>query len=277
LTGGQGLRRLSYLLMEGRMEPVLHVPAFEDNYIWLVRGTSARHVAVVDPGDAQPVSTALRRLALTPVAILCTHHHGDHVGGVPDLVREYPDLPVYGPGDENIAGITHPVGDGDRVVLTDLGLDLEVIAVPGHTRGHLAYFGHGCLFCGDTLFSAGCGRLFEGSAQQMHDSLSRLAALPGTTLVYCAHEYTLANLRFAATVEPGNEDIAAWAREAGALIARQRPSIPSTLERERAVNPFLRAAHPDVQQAAERHAGHPLPDEVAVFAAIRQWKDRFRG
>ena len=259
------------------MNPVLHVPAFEDNYIWLVRGTSTRQVVLVDPGDAQPVLEALQHMNLSPTAILCTHHHGDHVGGVQDLVRSYPDLPVYGPGNENIAEITHPVGDGDRVIVPELQLSLEVLAVPGHTRGHLAYFGHGWLFCGDTLFSAGCGRLFEGTALQMHTSLTRLAELPGTTLVYCAHEYTLANLRFARTVEPDNSDIDAWARDAEALIARQKPSIPSTIARERAVNPFLRTAHPDVRRAAEQHAGHPLPDQVAVFATIRQWKDRFRG
>jgi len=259
------------------MKPVLHVPAFEDNYIWLIRGTSSRHVALVDPGDAQPVLSALQRLALTPVGILCTHHHGDHVGGIADLVNAYPELPVYGPGNENIAGITQAVGGGDQVTLPALGLKLDVLSVPGHTRGHLAYYGHGWLFCGDTLFSAGCGRLFEGTAAQMHESLSRLAALPDSTLVYCAHEYTLANLRFARTVEPENPDIAVWTREAEALIARQLPSIPSTIARERAVNPFLRAAHPGVRRAAERQAGIPLPDEVAVFATIRQWKDRFRG
>jgi hydroxyacylglutathione hydrolase len=266
-----------YLLTEGQMKPVLHVPAFEDNYIWLVRGASSSQVALVDPGDAQPVLTALQRLALTPVAILCTHHHGDHVGGVQGLVHAFPGLPVYGPGNENISGITHPVSDGDQIILPALELKLEVLAVPGHTRGHLAYVGHGWLFCGDTLFSAGCGRLFEGTAAQMYESLSRLAALPDSTLVYCAHEYTLANLRFARTVEPENPDITAWTREAEALIGRQLPSIPSTIARERAVNPFLRSAHPDVRRAAEQVTGHPLPDVVSVFAAIRQWKDRFRG
>ena len=259
------------------MHPVLHVPAFEDNYIWLIRGTSADRVAIVDPGDATPVREALSRLGLRPVAILCTHHHGDHVGGVEDLRRHFPDLAVFGPGSENIAGVTHPLRDGDTVPLGELGLRFEVLGVPGHTRGHLAYYGHGWLFCGDTLFSAGCGRLFEGTAEQMHDSLRRLAALPADTLVYCAHEYTLANLRFAATVEPDNPAIAAWRAEAAARRQCREPTLPSTLAREQAVNPFLRGGQPAVRAAAERHAGRPLADEVSVFAAIRQWKDNFRG
>jgi len=258
------------------MQPVLHVPAFEDNYIWLIRGQSATQAAIVDPGDAAPVLQALQTLRLTPVAILCTHHHGDHVGGVEDLLRAYPDLPVYGPGNENIVGINHPVADGDVVALAALGVRLEVMALPGHTLGHVAYVGHGWLFCGDTLFSAGCGRLFEGTADQMHASLSRLAALPGETEVYCAHEYTLANLRFAETVEPGNPEIGAWRETAQKRLGQGRPTLPTTIARERAVNPFLRFAEPSVKSAAERHCGHALPDTVAVFATVRQWKDRFR-
>lgn len=258
------------------MQPVLHVPAFEDNYIWLIRGQSATQAAIVDPGDAAPVLQALQTLRLTPVAILCTHHHGDHVGGVEDLVRAYPGLPVYGPGNENIAGITHPVTDGDVVTLATLSVQLEVMALPGHTLGHVAYVGHGWLFCGDTLFSAGCGRLFEGTAVQMHASLSRLAALPGNTEVYCAHEYTLANLRFAETVEPGNPEIDTWRETARQRLEQGRPSLPTTIARERAINPFLRFSAPSVKSAAEQHCGHALGDEVSVFATVRQWKDRFR-
>jgi len=167
--------------------------------------------------------------------------------------------------------------DGDEVRLLDLGLNFRVLEVPGHTRGHLAYFGHGWLFCGDTLFSAGCGRLFEGTAAQMHASLTRLAALPGDTQVYCAHEYTLANLRFAQEVEPDNADIAAYRRQVEAQRTRDEPTVPSTLERELRINPFLRAAVPDVRRNVEKHAGISLPDNLSVFAAVRSWKDNFRG
>jgi hydroxyacylglutathione hydrolase len=259
------------------MQPVLHVRAFEDNYIWLVRGTSATHAAIVDPGDAAPVLAALPELGLRPAAILCTHHHGDHVGGVADLKRHFPELPVYGPAREPIEGVDHPLHDGDRVELPALGLNLEVIDVPGHTRGHLAYYGHGWLFCGDTLFSAGCGRLFEGTAAQLHASLARLAALPGATAVYCAHEYTLANLRFALAVEPANPAIHDYRARAEAARARGLPTLPSSVAQELEINPFLRVHQPEVRAAAEKRAEKTLPDAVSVFTALRKWKDDFRG
>jgi len=258
------------------MLPVLHVRAFEDNYIWVIRGTSPDQAVLVDPGDAAPVLDALPRLGLTLAAILCTHHHGDHVGGVPELRRHFPGVPVFGPAHEAIEGVTHPLADGDRVDLPGLGLNFQVLEVPGHTRGHIAYYGHGWLFCGDTLFSAGCGRLFEGTPEQMHASLARLAALPGETLIFCAHEYTLANLRFALTVEPDNSAALAYRREAETRRARNEPTIPSTLAREQEINPFLRSSVPKVRQAAEKHAGKGLADSVLVFAAVRQWKDNFR-
>jgi hydroxyacylglutathione hydrolase len=259
------------------MQPVLHVRAFEDNYIWVIRGNSSTHAALVDPGDATPVLAALPRLGVTPTAILCTHHHADHVGGIPELLRQFPGLPVYGPAHENIEHLTRRLHDGDEVRLPELGLRFRVLEVPGHTRGHLAYYGHGWLFCGDTLFSAGCGRLFEGTPAQMHASLTRLAALPGDTLMYCAHEYTLANLRFAQTVEPDNAEIAVYRREAEAQRERNQPTLPSTLERERRINPFLRADQPEVRVMAEKQAGISLPDSLSVFAAVRRWKDNFRG
>jgi len=258
------------------MQPVLHVPAFEDNYIWLIRGQSTRQAAIVDPGDAEPVVEALERHGLTPVAILCTHHHGDHTGGNNDLLEKYGNLEIYGPGDENIPGRTHIVRDGDHLNLDSLGVELEVLRVPGHTRGHVAYFGQGWLFCGDTIFSAGCGRLFEGTAAQMHASLTRLAALPGDTKIYCAHEYTRANLRFAAAVEPNSTQIANYRSEVENLRARDEPTVPSTLARELEINPFLRSHVPAVRAAAENHAGRPLADPEAVFAEVRRWKDNFR-
>lgn len=258
------------------MATVLHVPAFQDNYIWLIRGASADRVAIVDPGDAEPVLEALARLHLQPTAILCTHHHGDHVGGVADIAARYP-VPVFGPARENISGITHPVGEGDTVSLPDLGLRLQVMEIPGHTAGHIAYYGDGMLFCGDTMFSGGCGRLFEGTAEQMHASLKRLADLPPDTRVYCAHEYTESNLRFALAVEPDNSDIRAYRDAVAALRTRNLPSLPSTIGREKAVNPFLRSGVIAVRAAAQRFAQRTLVSDGEVFAALRRWKDGFSG
>lgn len=290
------------------MASVLHVPAFEDNYIWLIRGESAdapalmtgratdgrraspsargprldpvgvssNKVAIVDPGDAVPVLEALARQALTPIAILCTHHHGDHVGGVEELLVRY-DMPVYGPARERIPAITHRLSDGDRVRLDALGLEFQVLDVPGHTAGHIAYYGHGLLFCGDTLFSAGCGRLFEGTAGQMHRSLSRLAALPPDTAVYCAHEYTAANLRFALTVEPDDSHVRDYQRQVSERRARREPTVPSTMAIERRINPFLRIHEPAVRRAVAAWAGHAPASDTETLALLRRWKDGFRG
>lgn len=258
------------------MTNVLHVGAFQDNYIWMIRGTSSDKVAIVDPGDADPVLAALEKQHLQPAAILCTHHHGDHVGGVEDLLKHY-SVPVYGPARERIPTLTHRLEDGDRVQLVGLGLEFDVLDVPGHTAGHIAYHGAGMLFCGDTLFSAGCGRLFEGTAEQMHASLSRLAALPEDTLMYCGHEYTEANLRFALAVEPENPDILAYRDRAHSQRLQKLPTLPSTIGLERRVNPFLRSGEPGLRQAAEKQASHSLASEVEIFAVVRRWKDGFRG
>ncbi|HEX9628270.1 MAG TPA: hydroxyacylglutathione hydrolase [Acidiferrobacterales bacterium] len=258
------------------MTEVLHARAFEDNYIWIVRGAAPDRAVVVDPGDADPVFAALDAAGLRLAAILCTHHHGDHVGGVAALTARFP-VPVFGPARERIAAVTVPLADGDRAALDDLGLNFRVLDVPGHTAGHIAYVGHGLLFCGDTLFSAGCGRLFEGTAAQLHASLTRLAALPPETQVYCGHEYTRANLGFARRVEPDNPDIAAHLKTVEALRAADRPSLPSTIGLERRINPFLRSGEPAVRAAAEREAGTTLADPAAVFAALRRWKDHYRG
>jgi hydroxyacylglutathione hydrolase len=255
------------------MQAVLHVPAFEDNYIWLIRGAGER-VAVVDPGDAVPVLEALARLRLTPIAILCTHHHGDHVGGVEELLTQY-DVPVYGPARERIPAVTHRLQDGDRIPLGALGIEFEVLDVPGHTAGHIAYYGHGLLFCGDTLFSAGCGRLFEGSAEQLHGSLSRLAALPPETKVYCAHEYTAANLRFALTVEPDNSHAREYQRQVGERRGRHEPTLPTTIALERRINPFLRVREPGVRHAVAAWAGREPGSDIETFALLRRWKDGF--
>lgn len=248
------------------------IPAFDDNYIWLLAAADSHQAVIVDPGDADPVLETVERRGLQPVAILVTHHHGDHTGGVAELAQRFA-TPVYGPAGERIPALTHLVGEGDIVGLPALGLQLRVIDTPGHTRGHVCYTGHGALFCGDTLFSAGCGRLFEGTAAQMHASLEKLAALPDETLVYCAHEYTAANLRFALVVEPENPAIIARLDQVEALRARGEPTVPSTLGLEKRTNPFLRTAVTAVVAAAERFAGRRLTDGAEVFGTVRHWKD----
>lgn len=257
------------------MHKVSPVKAFSDNYIWLVEAVDAPRALVVDPGDARPVLETLVHRQLELAAILVTHHHADHVGGVQHLM-EATGAQVYGPVGENLPFECERVAGGQQLQLDRLGLTFEVLDVPGHTRGHIAYHASGMLFCGDTLFSAGCGRLFEGTAAQMLDSLDALAALPPDTRVYCAHEYTLSNLRFALAVEPANARLVEWNREAEALRLQDLPTLPTTLDLERQVNPFLRVRAPAVRQAAEAHAGHALQTATEVFATVRAWKDGFR-
>ena len=258
------------------MLQVSPVRAFSDNYIWLIRAPADPSTAVVvDPGDDGPVDQALQSVGLSLGAILVTHHHADHVGGVKALASRH-DAPVFGPAREKMPCDVQKLDDGGKATLGDLGLEFDVISVPGHTLGHIAYVGHGALFCGDTLFSAGCGRLFEGTAQQMHASLDRIAALPDDTSVYCGHEYTLSNLRFANAVEPGNREIADELESVRQRRERDEITLPSTVGRERRINPFLRCRTDAVRTAAERHVGHPLTDATDVFAAVRAWKDGFR-
>jgi hydroxyacylglutathione hydrolase len=258
------------------MTTIIPIPAFTDNYIWLIG--DGRHAAVVDLGDAAPVFAHLARHGLELCAILTTHHHNDHVGGNRALLERF-DVPVFGPAGESIPGRTQALREGDSFTVPSLGLALSVLDIPGHTAGHIALVGGSepLVFCGDTLFAAGCGRLFEGTPAQMWQSLGKLAALPPATRVYCGHEYTLANLRFAQAVEPDNPQLAARVARDGAVRARGEPTVPSTIADERATNPFLRAAVPAVRAAAEAHAGHALPDAVASFAVLRQWKNEFRG
>jgi hydroxyacylglutathione hydrolase len=256
---------------------VTRLPAFEDNYFWLIHGTDSdwRKVAVVDPGDAGTVITALAAEGLELAAILVTHHHGDHIGGVLTLAERFA-VPVYGPAREDIPGRTIALREGDEVVLTALGLRFSVFDVPGHTAGHIAYYGHGSVFCGDTLFSGGCGRLFEGTAAQMLASLDKLAGLPPETRVYCAHEYTASNLRFAAAVEPGNAALREYQGVVKALRSRNEATIPTTIGLETRINPFLRTRLPEVRQSAAAHAGKVSTDDATAFAVVREWKNGFR-
>lgn len=248
------------------------IPAFADNYIWLLTQPHSPYAVIVDPGDARPVVAALSSLALTPVAILITHHHRDHVGGVDALLRRY-TIPVYGPARESIPHMQHPLGEGDTVVLPEIALHLEVLDVPGHTLGAIAYYGNGQLFCGDTLFTAGCGRLFEGTAGQMHTSLAKILALSEDTQIYCGHEYTEENLRFAGIVEPDNLDIQTRLEQTRALRVENRSTVPASLAVERRTNPFLRCDVPGVILAAERFTGRRLNSGAETFAAVRYWKD----
>lgn len=256
---------------------LLALPAFADNYIWMLH--DARQAVVVDPGQAEPVLQALAERGLQLQAILVTHHHADHVGGV-DALRQATGAPVYGPARERIPGPFTPLGQGQQV--TVLGLRFTVLDVPGHTAGHIAYHceamdGAPLLFCGDTLFSGGCGRLFEGTPAQMQASLDQLAALPGDTRVCCTHEYTLANLKFARAVEPDNAELLHYSTRCEALRAQGLPTLPSHMALERAINPFLRTREPAVAAAAAGFApSTDTRDAVAVLAALREWKNGFR-
>jgi len=251
---------------------VTAIPAFTDNYIWLI-SSSGKHCAVVDPGDADPVIKALAQNRLNLAYILLTHHHADHIGGVEELVRST-GAKVFGPHDDRIPGQDRRYGEGETVNLPKLGLKFQVIEVPGHTSSHIAFYGHGSLFCGDTLFSVGCGRLFEGTPAQMQSSLDKIAALPPSTLVFCAHEYTLSNCDFALHVDPENKKLLKRASQVEAARATGRSTVPTELGEELAFNPFLRSRQPAIVAAAKKRHPQARPGE-STLAAIREWKDSF--
>jgi hydroxyacylglutathione hydrolase len=251
---------------------ILPLPAFEDNYIWCLRRDGV--VAVVDPGDAAPV---LRHLAASGdrlCAILVTHHHHDHIDGIAELTARHP-VPVFAPGAEAIAGTTQAVAGGDHIRLPELGIDFDVLDLAGHTRGHVGYYRPGTLFCGDTLFGCGCGRLFEGTPAQLHAALQRIGVLPPLTLAYCAHEYTASGIRFARTVEPGNAAVATRFTEITRLRAAGQPTVPFTIADELATNPFLRCREPEVIAAVGGRLARAPAGELEVFASLRAWRDHF--
>ena len=251
------------------------VPAFRDNYIWVIHNQS--DAVAVDPGTASPVIEFLEHNQLQLNAILITHHHSDHTGGIAELHR-WCDVPVYGPAAEAIAAVTHPLHEHDRVSLPALPLNLAVIDIAGHTRGHIAYYGthpFNMVFCGDTLFACGCGRVFEGTPQQMYQSLQKLSRLPDDTLIFCAHEYTLGNVAFARKIDPANTELIEFETKARQLRQQNLPTVPTTLELERAINPFLRCEQPQIIASAQRYPDKPFSDPVSIFAALREWKNNF--
>ncbi|HEY3487561.1 MAG TPA: hydroxyacylglutathione hydrolase [Gammaproteobacteria bacterium] len=255
---------------------VIPIPAFKDNYIWLLRRPGRPYCAVVDPGDAVPVLKFLRSESLQLIAILITHHHTDHSGGIAALKQAFPACSVFGPRGENIPLLEQRCADGDKLHFQELALDCKVLDIPGHTAGHIAYYSadeEHLLFCGDTMFSVGCGRLFEGTAEQMYLSLQKLTALPDETAVYCGHEYTLQNIGFAKQVEPDNAALRVWEQQVLRLRNAGQPSLPSRLSTELAVNPFLRTNIENVKQAVARYCGESLSAPVDVFRMLRLWKD----
>jgi len=260
------------------MLEVTPIRAFNDNYLWLFREAGSRDCGIVDPGDAAPVLQYLKEQNLNLAVIIITHHHGDHTGGISQLLENY-NVPVYGPDSANIPAVTHRVKQGSQIDI--LGHRFEIIEIPGHTLDHIAYFSASdenqtpVLFCGDTLFAGGCGRVFEGTFPMMHESLQKLSGLPTETLVYCAHEYTLANLSFARAVTPNNKTLADRIAKEKEKRNRDIPTVPTSIKAELDTNPFLRCAEAEIIAAAARHSGRQLKAPEEVFGVIRSWKDSF--
>jgi len=257
------------------MTTILTIPAFSDNYIWMLCDDTLQYAAIIDPGDATPVINALEKGNIQPVAILITHHHHDHIGGIAVLLQKYPHLAVYGPQAEHIALLTHKVMPNESIDLQPIDIQLKVLDTSGHTAGHISYYNkqEGLLFCGDTLFASGCGRVFDGTMEQLHQALENIAQLPATTKIYCAHEYTLDNIGFAKWVESNNEDLLTRERLCWELLDNDKPTVPTLLGDELKTNPFLRCHKKSVIEAAESFAGKKLPTSGEVFNVLRHWKD----
>ena len=255
------------------MYQVVKINAFRDNYIWAI--VNSQQCAIVDPGEAAPVLDFIKRSGLVITDILITHHHPDHIGGIDEILQDNPNINVFGPNTKRFPMVTHPCEDNDNIELT-LGFNFKVMALPGHTLDHLGYIDSINAFVGDTLFSAGCGRLFEGSPEQMQQSLLKLASLPEQTQVYCAHEYTEANLAFAKAVEQQNQQRDKYAQTVSVMRQQALASIPTTIARERAINPFLRADQAQIQRRVQEEFHLPKqPDQALTFAKLREWKDNF--
>lgn len=253
---------------------VMPILALKDNYIWCLINRSEQHCIVIDPGEASPVLAALSYHRLKLSAILITHHHWDHTQGIREIVA-HTKSPVYGPALEKVAGLTNPMNHGDEITFKDLGFSLKVMHVPGHTLGHIAYYNQDLLFSGDTLFTAGCGKIFEGTAEQMYNSLSAMKQLNENTMLYCGHEYTASNLAFAIEVEPKNQDIQRRTQEVSALRTKNLPTVPSRLSVEMKTNPFLRCEQKTVIEATENYANRKLNSATEVLGALREWKNHF--
>lgn len=252
------------------------IPIFQDNYIWLIINSEQKSVIAIDPGDAEPLIDFLRTNQMRLEAILITHHHDDHTGGLLELQKHFL-VDVYGPKSERISGVTHQVSEADLITLPSVKAPINILDIPGHTLGHIAYYMPGFLFCGDTLFSAGCGRIFEGTPEQMYHSLQKISALPDNTNIYCTHEYTLQNLKFAQAVEPSNQQIQAKLHEVMALRGLNTPTLPAHLWEEKQINPFLRCHISEIVQHVETHFGLKCSTEVQVFEYLREWKNHFTG
>lgn len=258
---------------------IVGIKAFSDNYIWAISSKSSNYLTLVDPGDAQVCIEYLERNNLILSSILVTHHHADHIGGIERLYEYCQEknwlLEIYSPKNENIPHSTHKLKQDDNIHLASLDLSFKVIDLPGHTLGHIAYHNENILFCGDTLFSAGCGRIFEGSPEQMLQSLTKLKNLPERTLVYCTHEYTLANLTFALTVDPSNPELVHYYNQVQQLRAVNKSTLPSSILREKQINPFLRSFDMNIQQSVSEYANKSISSELDTFTALRSWKDNF--
>ncbi len=258
------------------MNKIIAIPAFKDNYIWAIHSLEGSQLVVVDPGSADPVLEYLQTNNLTLSAILVTHHHWDHSGGVVALLKQFPNIQVYGPANEKVEGLTKGVKENDVISLEAHQLELRVIDIPGHTLGHIAFVGSSLLFCGDTLFSCGCGRIFEGTPNQMYHSLEKIKNLSKNTLVYCGHEYTLANIAFAQTADPHNKALAKRLIDVQNLRAQNLPSLPVSLQMECETNPFLRCEAPEIVNAVQNYSHAKLSSSIDIFAQLREWKNNYK-
>ncbi len=254
-----------------KIEPI---SALKDNYIWMITRASSDEAIVVDPGDAKPVLRELREKGLKLSAILITHHHWDHTDGIAELLLNY-DVPVYASANDSVPACTHPLTQDDRIHFPELDCEFKVLEIPAHTKGHIAFLGLDGVFTGDTLFSVGCGRIFEGTPEQMLHSLNKLRQLPDETFVYCGHEYTQNNLRFAKLIEPNNPKLIAYIQATDLLRAKNKPTLPSTIKLEKEINPFFRCDQDSVRMAVEKHVGKSLNTPLEVFTELRKWKDAF--